>query len=619
MRRHPSSGSLKVAGMIADGEPIDWADAAEDPDVAGCREGFRILEAVAETHRRVARDEAEAERVQQGASGEADGSAATESRDAGRAGTTAVSPADQGTIPLLSAGSTWGSFEIRGFLGRGGFGEVYRAWDPNLQRDVALKLLRPDRASDGSAVDCFLNEAQRHARVSHEHVVTIHGAGVHDGRAGMWMDFVQGRTLEQILQNDGRFSAEEAISIGIQMCRALAAVHAEGLVHRDVKTGNIMRQEGGGHLLMDFSACSESSGARSGRGHEPAAGTLLFMAPDLLEGASADPRADIYSLGVVLYRLVTARFPVTARSLDELREKHRRGESVPLHQARAGLPHEFVHLVERALAQEPEIRFRTATEMEEALLGLPPYPTPRPSDPVPVPPIPWWIRLRRSRFARWAVPAAALLVVWLGLAWIPSWLGRGLEVEAALYRLGPAVSQKLKPGDLIRPGEQIFLELSGNREMYVYILSEDPVDGASVVYPLDYLDTQNPLAPDVLHRLPGTVEGEEGYWDLDAKGDRQSLYVVASTGRLDALEEAMKSSNRAARTPTSPANGAKSGSTLKGITSISPPATVPKASGAMVRTFRSIATAGSSDPGLWTWEIDLSTPATKGSGEVENR
>src|SRR5262249_31995320 len=145
--------------------------------------------------------------------------------------------------PGSSMPRTWGPLRILERIGQGGFGEIYRAFDPTLQREVALKLLRPDRAGAGAAgqvVDAerILAEARRLATIRHPNILTIYGADRHDGRAGYWTDLVRGKTLEQELAEQGPRGSEEAALVGIKVCQALAAVHAAGLVHQDVKTEN---------------------------------------------------------------------------------------------------------------------------------------------------------------------------------------------------------------------------------------------------------------------------------------------------------------------------------------------------------------------------------------------
>src|SRR5262249_48722819 len=146
------------------------------------------------------------------------------------------------------------------------------------------------------------------ARVRHRNVLSVLGAARHDGRVGMWTELVSGETLEESLARRGRFGDTEAARVGIELCRAQAAVHAAGLIHRDVKTRNVMRAEGGRIVLMDFGSVTRWSPLESADAEAFRVGTPLAMAPEQLSGAKLDPRADLYGLGVLLYRLVSGRY-----------------------------------------------------------------------------------------------------------------------------------------------------------------------------------------------------------------------------------------------------------------------------------------------------------------------
>jgi tetratricopeptide (TPR) repeat protein len=258
----------------------------------------------------------------------------------------------------------WGSLQLLARVGEGTFGEVYRAFDTRLQREVAVKLLRPGH-SPVRLTDRVLREARVLARLRHQNVVAIHAAEERDGRVGLCMEYVRGATLEQLLQTHGAFSAREAALIGQDLCRAVAAVHGAGLVHRDIKAQNVMREEGGRVVLMDFGAGQLRESAS--RGPARLTGTPLYLAPEVLNGGEATPRSDIYSLGVLLYHLVTGQFPVRGSSLDELRAAHEAGRFHRLHDVRPDLPEAFVQAVESAIAPDPAQRVASAGALQTAL------------------------------------------------------------------------------------------------------------------------------------------------------------------------------------------------------------------------------------------------------------
>ena len=332
----------RLAKAISDATPVNWETESRDhPAIASNLKGLRLIESVAEVHR------------------------ATTGTDPGR--TTELSP-DPGAARHRFL-FQWGPLEVIERIGAGSFGEVYRAFDSRLQREVALKLRQSEATRDEEAsARRFLNEARRLALVRHPNVVTVHGVDIHDGRVGMWTDLVRGCTLEERLAEEGPLAAHEAALIGLDLCRALAAVHAAGLIHGDLKAANVMREEGGRILLMDFGAATERLGQQPGAARI-AFGTPLVTAPEVLRGEARGPAADLYSLGALLFHLVSGRYPVEATTADELIAKHGAGERVPLRELRPDLPAAFVQLIERALAHDPESRFPSAGALERGLVA----------------------------------------------------------------------------------------------------------------------------------------------------------------------------------------------------------------------------------------------------------
>jgi len=195
----------------------------------------------------------------------------------------------QGEAEKLAEGRTWGSFKLLAMVGRGSFGEVYRAWDPHLEREVGLKILLPRSAGDEEQFKALLREARALAAVRHPNIVPVHGIDEHDGLVGFWTDFVHGKTLASLVREQGPFGYREAVLIGIDVCKALSAVHRAGLLHRDIKAENVMREEGGRILLMDFGLSTLP------HLQEGFAGTPVYMAPELFAGAASTVESDIYA------------------------------------------------------------------------------------------------------------------------------------------------------------------------------------------------------------------------------------------------------------------------------------------------------------------------------------
>lgn len=259
---------------------------------------------------------------------------------------------------------TWGRFKLLARVGHGGFGEVYRAWDPDLEREVALKLLLPSRTgaaqSDGE-YKTMLGEARALAAVRHANIVSVYGIDRHDGRVGFWTDFVKGRTLSAVLGSQGPFGYREAALIGIDVTRALSAVHRAGILHRDIKAENVMREEGGRILLMDF-GLSTLPHRQTGT-----SGTPNYMAPELWQGELASIESDIYAAGVLLFHLVTNEYPARLGGLTATEVPEALARRRTLMDLRSDLPEPFLRTVGRAMEIDPARRFPSAGQMAEAL------------------------------------------------------------------------------------------------------------------------------------------------------------------------------------------------------------------------------------------------------------
>lgn len=327
-----------LAASVADGEAIDWGRAESRATRADLRliKHLRLVESIASLYRSLPADDL------------ADPDAAVEARRA-----------------IEPAGPRWGRLVMLDRIGEGMSSEVYRAWDSELHREIALKLFHDEGAAEGGGAHArMLEEARRLARVRHPHVVQVYGAEQHDGRVGLWMELVRGESLEQVLKTRGPFGAREAALAGLDVCASLAAVHGAGLLHRDVKAQNVMRESGGRLVLMDFGTGEElRREARATR----IVGTPLYLAPEIFRGQAASVQSDLYSVGVLLFYLATGEFPVTAASMEDLARAHAHRQRRMLRDLRPELPEAFVAVVERALRQEPGQRYGSAGEMEAAL------------------------------------------------------------------------------------------------------------------------------------------------------------------------------------------------------------------------------------------------------------
>ena len=343
---------VDVAQAIADGIPVDWvaaeSSATGDADRARIR-GLRLLSEVARFHATLHTSAVSSSQLHDSIL-----------HPPGRA-------VDSSDVETPEVAVQWGPLKILEKVGRGTFGDVYRAWDPRLDREVALKLLRRRDAESDTLGSSVIEEGRLQARVRHPGVITIHGADRIEERVGLWMEFIQGRTLEQELRDRGPFDADEVARIGVDLCRALSAVHDEGLLHRDIKAQNVMRDTKGRLVLGDFGTGRELDEGIDTPARD-VAGTPLYLAPEIFARQPATVQSDLYSLGVLLYHLVTGSFPVRGRRARDIQDAHAVGSRIPLGTARPDLPHVFVQAVERAIAPAPEGRYTSAAEMEGVLL-----------------------------------------------------------------------------------------------------------------------------------------------------------------------------------------------------------------------------------------------------------
>ena len=308
-----------LAGTVLDGGDVDWAaaESSVDADIRPLLRDLRLVASVAEVHRQ----------------------------------------------PPPVDGETWGHLRILERVGCGAFGEVFRAWDTRLDREVALKLLTESADADKSGV--IIREGRLLARVRHPNVVTIHGAERIGDRVGLWMEFVHGRTLEDLLKSGTTFTPDEVVHIGVEIARAVAAVHAAGLLHRDVKAQNVMRSDDGRIVLMDFGSGRELDDER-----QALTGTPVYLAPELFGSGAATVASDIYSLGVLLFHLLTGSYPVHEATLEDLRRAHEAGRRTKIRAAAANVPSGLARVIDRALDPRPERRFETADALAAALQAL---------------------------------------------------------------------------------------------------------------------------------------------------------------------------------------------------------------------------------------------------------
>ena len=402
-----------------------------------------------------------------------------------------------------------GRYQIVSRIAAGGMGEVYRAHDPVLDREVALKILHPSLADDSGFIDRFRREARSAAMLSHPNIVAVHDWGETQGTYFMIMEFVRGPNLRALLMRDGTLQPGQAVEVTDAVLAALEHAHARGIVHRDIKPENVMiRAADGIAKVADFGLARAFADARVSQAAGTVTGTVQYLAPEQIEGEQADPRTDLYATGIVLYELLTGQVPFTGETSLAIAYKHLRERVPPPSTSNPGVGAGLDRVVLNATARERDRRTAEARTMRRDLLSasdeLAPAPplaalassvTPAdeiPADRLSTVTIPRTMspkarrRQRAARAFRW-VSVLALVAVLGWAVWtfliphrtrVPDLLGdtlstaqreaeaRGLEVQVASEEYDSdvlpnrVISQSLRPGGETDQGTAIRVVLS---------------------------------------------------------------------------------------------------------------------------------------------------------------
>jgi eukaryotic-like serine/threonine-protein kinase len=280
-----------------------------------------------------------------------------------------------------------GRYELIRRIARGGMAEVHWARDLLLDRPVALKVLYPELSRDQTFVERFRREAQAAANLSHPNIVSVYDWGEETGTYFIVMEFVDGESLASLLHRGGALQPDEAAEIGAEIAAALSVAHRNEMVHRDVKPGNVLIDRNGQVKVTDFGIARAVNTTENLTQPGSVMGTATYFSPEQAQGQRIDPRSDVYSLGVVLYELVTGAPPFSADSPVAVAYKHVREEPVPPSR-HADVPEGFERIVLRAMAKDPDDRYSSALEMRDDLVrfrqgqevSAPVYAAPPPRD-----------------------------------------------------------------------------------------------------------------------------------------------------------------------------------------------------------------------------------------------
>src|SRR5271166_2187227 len=271
------------------------------------------------------------------------------------------------SAPVLQTGDVLGGrYEILQMLGEGGMGAVYKAMDRELDRPVALKLIRPELAANPSILARFKQELLLAHQVTHKNVIRIYDLGDADGVKFISMEFVEGVDLRALIsertKENKKFSPEEAVEITEQICRALEATHNVGVIHRDLKPQNIMRDATGRVLLMDFGLARTVQG--EGMTQTGAlVGTMEYMSPEQALAKGLDQRSDLFTLGLILYELLTGKTPYSAESVVASLIKRTQERAIPVSDHDGTIPQPLSNIVSKCLERDPKLRYQNAAEL----------------------------------------------------------------------------------------------------------------------------------------------------------------------------------------------------------------------------------------------------------------
>ncbi|MDE3129890.1 MAG: serine/threonine protein kinase, partial [Acidobacteriota bacterium] len=262
-----------------------------------------------------------------------------------------------------------GRYRVEGRLGVGGMSTVLLALDERLERHVAVKLLAEHLADDPTFVSRFQREALAAARLVHPNIVQVFDSGFDDSAHQHFivMEYVPGQSCAEILRDRGHLDVDQAVDIVAQACRGLDYAHRHGVVHRDVKPGNLLVSESGVVKLADF-GIARATGQSSITQVGSVLGTAAYLSPEQARGEEAGPQADLYSLGVVTYQLLSGRLPYEANSLSELALKQQRESPIPLQRINPRVPGTLSEAVAVSISVVPEERPRSAGELSELIV-----------------------------------------------------------------------------------------------------------------------------------------------------------------------------------------------------------------------------------------------------------
>ena len=384
-------------------------------------------------------------------------------------------------------------YELEQLIGTGGMADVYRARDNLLGRTVAVKILHPQYAKDEVFIARFRQEAQAAANLNQPNIVNVYDWGIENSIYYLVMEYVEGRDLKDIIQQGGPLLPERAVEIAMSICLALEAAHAYGIVHRDIKPHNVIVTYDNQIKVMDFGIARVAGGSAMTQ-TGTIMGTAQYISPEQAQGRPADPRSDLYSLGVVIYEMLTGKVPFDGENPVSIAYKHVREDPLPPSMINPDISPGLEAVVMKALAKNPENRYQTAMEMysdlERCLEGAPVYATPvLPRDEAAV-------GATRAFPAVAARPKRSLLWLWITLIALVVLAGIGIGIWALVHGSG-GVQVPDVTGKTVAQATQTLTPLGLKLSVTKQVIDASKPKGTIV--------SQNPGAGEKLEK-DGTVE-----------------------------------------------------------------------------------------------------------------
>jgi len=430
----------------------------------------------------------------------------------------------QAARDMTHTGRALGPYQVLERLATGGMSEVYLALDPRLARKVALKLLPRGMSSDGERVQRFRHEAQAASALNHPNILTIYDIGETDGQLYIAMELVEGAPLHTLIAN-GPLPVDEVLAIGRQMATALKAAHEAGILHRDIKPGNVIRRTDGLVKVLDFGLARNVSLPLPQHGPVTMPGTILgtpaYMSPEQARGREVDERSDLWSLGAVLYELLSGVQPFggadTADILVAVLDRAPR----PIEESRKNVPARFSRLVHRLLSKDAAARPGSAGEVLEELeaIGLE-------------------AAASKPRPRRWRAPVAA------GAAALAVFAAVGYQQfqTPPRHSIGYTISAEqeagkvftVRQGEVLKSGSRFRLQIRPSETGYVYLIGEDrETGGYAVLFPLPSINAASA-------RVRGGEPLATGWYRFSAQPGKERLWLVWASSPAPELENLRK-------------------------------------------------------------------------------